>query len=298
MVRINGSTQLAGVIGWPVEHSLSPAMHNAVYEELGLDWAYIPLAVEDEIGLRRVVAAIRSLPFVGFNVTMPYKAAMLELCDEVATAARMAGAVNTVHCADGSLVGYNTDGRGLLESLAEDANFSAEGKRVVLLGAGGAAGAAIVAFVLARVASVHVISRELARGEEICERIEPHLKATQAGALTFSESEQTVREADLIVNATSVGMHPGDSSPIPASWMHPGQVVLDMVYGGVQPTQLHTDARAAGAIALDGVGMLVGQGAIAVDIWNPAREVRTPRDVMRKAAQQELQRRAASAGIR
>ena len=293
MVHINGSTQLAGVIGWPVEHSLSPAMHNAVYEELGLDWAYVPLAVEDEIGLRRVVAAIRSLPFVGFNITMPYKAAVLELCDEVATAARMAGAVNTVHCADGRLVGYNTDGRGLLEALEDGAGFSAEGKRVVLLGAGGAAGAAIVAFILGRAASVHVVSRDLARGEEICTRVEPHLNATQACAVTFYEAEQAVRDADLIVNATSVGMRPGEPSPIPASWMHSGQVVLDMVYGTAAPTQLHTDAQAAGATALDGLGMLVGQGAIAVDIWNPSREVRTSRDVMRRAAQAELARRTA-----
>jgi shikimate dehydrogenase len=298
MVRITGTTQLAGVIGWPIEHSLSPVMHNAVYEELGLDWAYIPLPVADEIGLRRVVAATRALPFVGFNVTMPYKALVLELCDEVAMAASMAGAVNTVHCVEGRLVGYNTDGRGMLESLSEDAGFSPEGKRVVLLGAGGAAGAAIVAFILGRAASVDIVSRDITRAEEIIERVEPHLKSTVATTLTFEDAEQTVRDADLVVNATPVGMSADDLSPIPAAWLHSQQVVLDMVYGGEGPTALLRDARAAGATSLDGLGMLVGQGATAVDIWNQERESKTPREVMRNAAQTELARRVSGGGGR
>jgi shikimate dehydrogenase len=296
MVRITGTTQLAGVIGWPIEHSLSPAMHNAVYEELGLDWAYIPLPVVDQIGLRRVVAAIRALPFVGFNVTMPYKTDVLELCDEVAMAASMAGAVNTVHCVEGRLVGYNTDGRGLLESLADDAGFSPEGKRVVLLGAGGAAGAAIVAFILGKAASVDVVSRELERAEELVSRVEPHLKCTAADAFTFDDAEHAVRQADLIVNATPVGMRAGDPSPIPASWLRADQVVLDMVYGVQGTTALLSDARAAGATALDGLGMLVRQGATAIDIWNQDCDERTPRDTMRRAAEAELARRCSGGG--
>ena len=150
MRDIRGTTKLAGVVGNPLHHSLSPAMHNAAYEHLGLDWVYVPLLISDEVGLRRLLAAATSLPFVGFNVTMPYKQAVLELCDELATAASMAGAVNTVHCTEGKLVGYNTDGRGLLESLEEETGLLVEGKDVVLLGSGGAAGAALVALVLAQ----------------------------------------------------------------------------------------------------------------------------------------------------
>ena len=296
MVRITGTTKLAGIIGWPIEHSLSPAMHNAVYEELGLDWAYIPLAVEDEIGLRRVAAAIRALPFVGFNVTMPYKSAVLELCDEVATPAKMAGAVNTVQVVDGRLVGYNTDGRGMLESLAEDAGFSPEGRRVALLGAGGAAGAALVALVLAKAARVCVVGRDQSRAEGLVSRVTPQLKQADVCCLTFATAEESVRGADLIVNATPVGMRPDDPSPIPAAWLSPGQVVLDMVYGGAGPTRLLSDARNAGAVALDGLGMLVGQGAIAVDIWNPDHERRAPRATMRRAAEVELERRARAGG--
>jgi shikimate dehydrogenase len=298
MVRITGTTKLAGVIGWPIEHSLSPAMHNAAYEELGLDWVYVPLAIGDEIGLRRVVAAIRSLPFVGFNVTMPYKIEMLDLCDEVATAAQMAGAVNTVQVVDGRLVGYNTDGRGMLESLVDGAGFAPEGKRVVLLGCGGAAGAALVAFILGKAASVTVVSRDLTRARELVTRVESHMKTVEATCTTFEGAEQAVRDADLIVNATPVGMRAGDGSPVSAEWLSPGQVVLDMVYGGAGPTQLVADARAAGAVALDGLGMLVGQGAIAVDIWNPDHERRTPRATMRRAAEVELERRIRDGGPR
>ena len=298
MVRITGTTKLAGVIGWPIEHSLSPAMHNAVYEELGLDWAYIPLAIHEEIGLRRVVAAIRELPFVGFNVTMPYKSAILELCDEVATAAGMAGAVNTVHVVDGRLIGYNTDGRGMLESLADGAGFTPEGKRIALLGAGGAAGAALVAFILGKAANVCVVSRDLSRADELVSRVAPQLKGSDACCQTFETAEEYVRGADLIVNATPIGMRTEEPSPVPAAWIGPHQVVLDMVYGGAGPTALLRESRAAGATALDGLGMLVGQGAIAVDIWNPDHERRAPRATMRRAAEVELERRIRAGGAR
>ena len=111
-LRINGRTRLAGVVGWPLDHTLSPVMHNAAYEDMGLDAVYVPLPVRNEAELHRVVSAVRVLPFMGFNVTMPFKQAVFALCDEVAAQARLAGAVNTVHCSEGRLIGYNTDGRG------------------------------------------------------------------------------------------------------------------------------------------------------------------------------------------
>jgi shikimate dehydrogenase len=291
MTRISGTTRLAGVIGWPLDHSLSPAMHNAVYDSLGLDWAYVPLAVEDEVGLRRVMAAIRSLPFVGFNVTMPYKAAVLELCDEVAMAAQMAGAVNTVHCSNGKLIGYNTDGRGLLESLQSDAQFDPAGKRVVILGAGGAAGGAFVALILARTAEITVVNRDVERAEELLDRMKSHTNTIKTAATTYPGAETAIGEADLVINATPLGMKAGDPCPIPAEWLHSGQVVFDMVYGTAEQTAFVTCGKAVGATTLDGLGMLVCQGATAVDIWNDSAQTRTPRDVMRKAAERELRDR-------
>lgn len=292
MTRINGTTMLAGVVGWPLGHSLSPAMHNAVYEVLGLDWVYVPLAVADEVGLRRLVAAIRSLPFVGFNVTMPYKAAILELCDEVAAAAQIAGAVNTVHCTDGRLIGYNTDGRGLLETLEHDAQFSPADKNVVILGAGGAAGGAVVALILARAARITLVNRDIGRAEELLERMSSHATHVAMEAVGYPDAEAAVREADLVINATSVGMRPDDPCPIPAEWLAPRQVVFDMVYGTPRRTALLTCGEAVGATTLDGLGMLVCQGATAVDIWNSGSQVHTPRDVMLEAARRELDERA------
>ena len=294
MTRVNGNTMLAGVIGWPLGHSLSPAMHNAVYAELELDWVYVPLAVSDEVGLRRLVAAIRSLPFVGFSVTMPYKVAILDLCDEVATAAQMAGAVNTVHCSDGKLIGYNTDGRGLLEALERDAGFDPAGKSVVILGAGGAAGGAFVALILARAARITIVNRNLDRAEELVERMAAHAGSIRVEALPYEEAEHAIHEADLVVNATSIGMRPGDPCPVPAQWLSPTQVVLDMVYGTAEPTALVTCGESVGAKTLDGLGMLVCQGATAVDIWNGASQVRTPRGIMLEAARLEIDRREAA----
>lgn len=281
--RITGRTRLAGVIGTPLEHTLSPAMHNAVYEALDLNWVYVPLPLDDETDLIRFLGAARVLPFQGFNVTMPFKHAMLQHCDEVAMLAQMAGAVNTVHCVDGRLIGYNTDGRGLIEALAENLDFDPVDKSVIVLGAGGASGAAVVAFILAKAAKITVANRTLDRAVQLVERVSAHARNTALSAVELSCAGEAVSSADLIVNCTPVGMVAGDPSPVPAAWLRPGQLVFDMVYGGA-PTQLLVDARALGAQAVDGVGMLVAQAAIAVDIWSESAQIRTPRNIMRAAA--------------
>ncbi|MDP2401809.1 MAG: shikimate dehydrogenase [Actinomycetota bacterium] len=286
-VPINGRTRLAGVIGMPLGHTLSPAMHNAVYEHVGLDWVYIPLAVEDEADLRRVLPAIRALPFVGFNVTMPFKQAMLELCDEVAMLAQMAGAVNTVHCIDGHLVGYNTDGRGLTDSLAEETGFSPEGANIAILGAGGAAGAAGIGFILGKASRVTIANRSVERAEELAGRLRPHARATEIVAVGLVEAEDAVREAQLVVNATPLGMEADDPSPVHSAWLRPEHIVCDMIYRA-SDTSLLQSARSIGATAVSGLGMLVHQGALAIDIWNESTQSRVPRDVMRAAAEHAM----------
>lgn len=295
MRPIGGKTRLAGVIGWPIDHTLSPAMHNAAYEALGLDWAMVPFAVSDEVGARHLVEATRSMPVVGFSVTMPYKPLAMEMCDEVASPARLAGAVNTVHrTQEGRLVGYNTDGRGFIESLQTDAGFDPAGKRVALLGAGGAAGGVLVALVLARSARVVVVSRDSARGKRLAQRVESCAATVEVSSTTYDAAEDAVRSADLIVNATSVGMGPDDPSPIPVEWISEGQSVFDVVYGTSAPTRLVAGAREAGATAVDGLGMLVCQGATSIDIWAGYEKRHAPRDVMRQAALAELAARSAA----
>ncbi|HET6498429.1 MAG TPA: shikimate dehydrogenase [Coriobacteriia bacterium] len=286
--RISGRTQLAGIIGWPVEQSLSPAMHNAAYEAMEVDVVYVPLPVPDEAALCRVLSAIRTLPFVGFNVTMPYKQAMLGYCDEVAMLAQMAGAVNAVHCVDGRLIGYNTDGRGLVDSLASETGFEIAGSTVVLIGAGGAAGSALVSLVLGKAGRVVVLNRTLGNAEMRAERVRPHARDTAVEVALLDEgAREIVRSADLVVNATSLGMRPDDPPPVPVEWLRAGQTVADMVYLP-WPTPFVAAARAVGARAIDGLGMLVAQGATALEIWCEGAGDRAPRDVMRAAAEAEL----------
>lgn len=291
--RISGRTQLAGIVGQPLGHTLSPAMHNAAYEALGLDWVYIPLPLEDDTDLMRFLGAARVLPFVGFNVTMPFKTTMLGMCDEVAMMAQMAGAVNTVHVVDGRFIGYNTDGRGLLESLQNDAGFDAAGKTVTVLGAGGAAGAACVSLILAKAARLVVANRTIERAEELVDRMVGHARGTELRAVEIRDAAEDVRGSDLIVNATPLGMSAGDPSPIPQDWLRSGHVVCDMIYGP-SDTQLLSDARGTGATALNGLGMLVAQGAIAIDIWSDSAQISTPRDIMRAAAEEAMGQRTGS----
>lgn len=287
-MHIDGKTRLAGVIGWPLEHTLSPAMHNAAYEALGLNWVYIPLPLREGPELLRLTSVVRSLPVVGFNVTMPYKRVMLNMCDEVAAMAQLAGAVNTVHIVDGRLIGYNTDGRGLVESLAAEVGFVPEGKSVVLLGSGGAAGAAVVGLILGKASRVTIASRREDMAEAVIDRMQGRARNTVLDWCGMGDDmRDAIEAADLVVNATPVGMNSDDVSLIPASWLRPGQVVADMIYRPSETVLLH-EARLAGATALGGLGMLVAQGAIAIEIWNNSATNPAPRDVMRAAADAEL----------
>lgn len=290
--RITGRTRLAGIIGWPVEQSLSPVMHNAAYQAIEFDCVYVPLPVADETDLIRVVGAIRVLPFVGFNVTMPYKQVMLDLCDEVAMLAQMAGAVNTVHCVDGRLTGYNTDGRGLVDALSAEVGFEPAGTTVALVGSGGAAGSALVSLVLGKARLVTIVNRTRENAEALAERIRPHARETAIEVVALNEgADEVVRGADLVVNATPLGMQPGDPSPVPAAWMRSGQIVADMIYRS-EPTPIVAAARSIGATAVDGLGMLVAQGATALEIWCGESCGAASREVMRSTAEEALALRA------
>jgi shikimate dehydrogenase len=284
--HLDGSTQLAGLIGWPLIHTLSPAMHNAAYEALGLNWVYMPLAVRDGASISRAVAGLRAFPFVGFNVTMPYKRLVLNMCDEVAMQARLAGAVNTVHLHDGKMIGYNTDGRGLMASLADEGGFASEGRRVVILGAGGAAGGAVVALVLSNAAHVAVASRRTEQSADLVDRVGDHSRETELVATDLGPGlRHYVESADLVVNATPLGMSPDDPLPVPQEWLQPGQVVADMIYLP-RETPLLAAAASRGATPVGGLGMLVAQGAISIEIWKETTDA-APRDVMRAAAEEE-----------
>ena len=273
---ISGRTGVLGVIGHPVSHSGSPAMHNAALAATGLDYVYVAFPVPPE-GAAHVGRAMRHLGIRGLNVTVPHKQAVLPGLDEIAPEAEAIGAVNTIDHRDGRLVGHNTDAYGVLASLREG-GLERLPPKVALLGAGGAAQAVLYALLSREeVEEVLLLNRTTSRAEGLAESLDGGGRVRVA---PLAESG-SVREAGLVINATSIGMEPeAGVSPLgDGSVLHDGMVVLDIVYKPLR-TQLLEQALAAGARALDGLGMLVHQGARAFEIWTG---VRPPVDVMRRA---------------
>jgi len=278
-VRITSSTQLYGIIGHPVHHSLSPAMQNAAFQEVGIDAVYLAFDVEPG-RLAEAMAGARSLGVRGMNVTIPHKESVMRLLDELGGDSAEIGAVNTVVNKGGTLVGYNTDGIGARRALA-DAGVDIAGKVVLLLGAGGAARA--IAFTLSKATKRIIIANRAAdRAVELASRLRGK---ADAGGLDSGFLRKAAAEADIMINCTSVGMSPNsDEAVIDRGYIRKGQVVFDIVYTPIK-TKLLREAEAAGAVAVDGVGMLVNQGAESFTLWT-GREA--PGDVMRRAVLRQL----------
>jgi shikimate dehydrogenase len=282
---MRGRTNLVGIIGFPIGHTLSPRMQNAAFQSMGLDYCYIPLEVESR-RLRSAVTALRRLKFRGFNVTIPHKRRIMAVLDEVTPEARLIGAVNTVENRRGRLIGHNTDGRGFLRALLEDGGTSVRGKRLMILGAGGAARAVAFQSALGGAVSILIANRSAARAAELVRALARPPVRCSASALHWSEAslKTGAREADIIVNATSVGMKLGDRSPLPPDVVIPQHLVCDLIYRPADTTLLQ-QARRAGAKAMNGIGMLVHQGALSFEIWTGQR---ASISVMREALQRAL----------
>ncbi|MBN1399857.1 MAG: shikimate dehydrogenase [Anaerolineae bacterium] len=268
---ILGSTCVVGVIGWPVEHSVSPPMHNAAFRALGLPWCYVPLPVRPARVSEAVLGA-RALGLKGLNVTVPHKQAVYALLDELSPAARAIGAVNTITFEDDRILGHNTDVGGFLRALRE-AGFEPQGCSALVLGAGGAARA--VVYALGSVgAQVAILNRTLGRAVELARELSQALPEARFAAYPLNESHlgQYSAEVQLVINATPLGMWPQvDASPWPEAMPFPSEAFcFDLIYNP-RETQLMRHARAAGARAADGLGMLVHQGAEAFECWTGAR---------------------------
>ena len=263
---VSGTTRVAGVFGYPVHHSQSPAMHNAAFRELGLDCIYVPFNVHPD-NLEAAVRGIRALDLVGVNVTIPHKEQVIRFLDRVSDEARLIRSVNTIHWSAGILSGYSTDGPGFVRAL-EAAGKSAGGSKAVVLGAGGSARATVYALITEG-AEVTVLNRTYSRAVELAEFLDGVLrtKPVRPIGLDDARAREAVLEADLLVNCTPVGMHPQtDAQPIPSEWLHPGLLVYDQIYNPLE-TNLLKAARAVGAQGANGVKMLVFQGAISFEIW-------------------------------
>lgn len=270
----SGATRVAAVIGSPVTHSRSPAIHNAAFAALGLDWVYVAFEVAPGRGAD-AVAAVRSLGLGGLSVTMPHKLDVARAVDELSPAAAALGAVNTVvPAADGRVVGHNTDGDGFVDSLRAE-GVDPAGMAVALLGAGGAARSVAVALAAAGARSVVVVNRTEARAAEV---------AGLAGAVGRVGAAGDVAAADLVVNSTSVGMGAEGGLPCDPGLLSARQVVADLVYHPLE-TPLLVAAASLGAATVGGLGMLVHQAARQLTLWT-GREA--PIAVMDAAARATL----------
>ncbi len=285
-VEVDGATQVVGVIGWPVKHSLSPPMHNAAFRAIGLNWVYVAFEAHPE-RIAEAMAGLRGLAIRGLNVTIPHKAAVVPHLDEISPVSRTLGVVNTIDNVDGHLSGDSTDGPGFMRALAEAGEGIAE-NRVVLIGAGGSARAVALAATEEAPAELVIVNRTLERAVELAELVKQaaDFEAVRAVGLDSPEVAEVVTAAHVIIDTTPVGMYPHtDVAPVISSaWLRPCQLVCDLTYNP-RDTVLLRAAREAGARVLDGTGMLVHQGAIAFEHWTGQQ---APVEVMRLALLEAL----------
>ncbi|MGX6979449.1 shikimate dehydrogenase [Vagococcus elongatus] len=268
---ITGATRLAAVLAKPIKHSLSPFIHNSAFKLTQTDGVYLAFEIEKE-DLAQSIETIRRWDMYGVNLSMPYKQAVIPYMDELATEVTLIGAMNTVVNQQGKLVGYNTDGIGFINSLA-DHQVTAAGKKVVVLGAGGAAMAIITQLALAQAEEIIIFKRYNSRSEKVAAQLE---KIQQAAGTKISliplENQKhlkaTLASADILVNTTSVGMTPEEEiSLIPApSWLPSDLFVADIIYQP-QQTLLLKQAEISGCRYMNGIGMLIHQAAEAFYLW-------------------------------
>ena len=284
-MTISGKSKVYGVIGDPIGHSLSPAIQNAAFEASKLNCVFLAFRVKSE-EVSKALDGIRALGIQGLNVTMPHKKAVISFLDEVDQNAKLLNAVNTIKNDNGKLYGLNTDGVGALEALREN-GVEPKGKKVTLLGAGGAARA--IAFALAKEANeLSIVNRTLQSAAELADLLHQRFNSkVVAYTLSPLAIKATVAEADLLINASSIGMKPNvNLTPVKRRWLKKDLAVMDIVYNPTE-TKLAKDAKALGAKVITGVEMLIYQGAASFEFWTGCK---APVEVMRKAALSHLRR--------
>lgn len=269
-------TRLLGVMGHPIAHSKSPHMHNMALDSQQLPYTYMAFDVHPE-RLQQAVEGMRALGARGWNVTIPHKVSIVPLLDEIAEEARVIGAVNTVVCEDGMLIGSNTDGAGYLQSLQEETGLDVRQQRILVIGAGGAARG--VAYALAKAGAEHIVIAN--RTREKAEQLQDALSSlTEVTAIQLDDMRHWMRDRTLIINTTSVGMAPStDVSPLSQELLPEGAVVSDLIYNPAK-TKLLREAELRGCIIHNGLGMFVHQGALAYEKWTGRK---APLEVMRQA---------------
>ncbi len=284
IISISTSTQFCAVIGNPVAHSLSPAIHNAAYNHLGLDFVYVASKVED---VKSALAGVKALSnFRGLSVTIPHKIEIIKYVDEISVADKAIGSINTVIHEGDKLIGIGTDGPGAMKALV-DGGVEIAGRNVLILGAGGASRS--ISFTLAMKAqpariTLLDINEQLLFGLE-SDLISGTKAVIEAELLTDKALADAMKRADIIINCTSIGMHPKeDTSLIPPGLFRPGQIVFDIVYTPLE-TKLIKDAKACGLKVIPGVEMFINQAALQFEHFTG---VKAPVEVMRKVVLEKL----------
>jgi shikimate dehydrogenase len=265
---MDSKTVLFGVIGDPIVHSRSPLMLNRAFRETGINGAYAAFHVKPE-QLKDAIAGVRGLGIRGLNVTIPHKVRVMDFLDEIDESAKAIGAVNTIVNEGGKLTGYNTDGIGYVRSLKEEAVSDLTGKRILVLGAGGAARGIVWALSREKPASIVIANRTWEKARDLVEKLraEHAENGADIAAIRWEMLREAAAEADIVVNTTSVGMSPNVSDmPIDPSWLRAGAVASDLIYNPLTTAFLE-QAQQRGCRIHGGVGMFIYQGAYAFEYW-------------------------------
>jgi len=263
--------QLYGIFGYPIQHSLSPQMHQAAFEALGLRNIYLPFEVPPD-QLKRAVEAILPLGLQGVNITIPHKETVMPFLDRIDGEAEKIGAVNTVEVRAGQLIGHNTDGKGFMTSLIEE-GVDPKSLSVLLIGAGGAAKGVAVALLSAGVSKMAIQVRQMSKGKKLAKQLgtlSPHAEISVIGTDLKKKPPMPDDGPVLLVNATPLGMATGDPLPFPIQWIKADWIVADLIYRPYE-TPFLLASKSKGAKTIPGMGMLLHQGALSFDIWTHSK---------------------------
>ena len=279
MPAVTGKTKVVGIIGYPIEHSLSPIMQNAAFAAALLDYIYLPFAVTPE-KLEAAVNGLRGLGFSGFNVTIPHKTSIMPLLDRLDESAEAAGAVNTVKVIGSSLIGYNTDGDGLIVALLSELDYIPGSEQILVIGAGGAARGGIAALCRAGAGKILICNRTLDNAYSIKSAMNSRYPETEIDVACLDQlTEKQLKASSLLLNTTSLGMKGEEIEHIDISSLPASAKLYDMVYSK-SATPLVERALESFIPAVNGIGMLVAQGELAFKIWTGQN---APDGVMRGA---------------
>jgi shikimate dehydrogenase len=266
-MEINGETKPIAILGKSLGHSLSPVMHNFYFRALDLNHIYLPLEVEEK-EIEFAIRGLWSLGFIGANVTIPYKRAVMDYLVEISEDAKYIGAVNTLVRSDGGFKGDNTDGRGFINAILEETNWHPRGKSIVILGAGGSARAVGIVLALESSEKITLVNRTLPRAKEIADKITEIGAKAEIMPWDHEQLRKNISNADMIINTTPLGMKPNltESPPINIKWLSQGQLVVDLIYNPLTSRFLEK-AKERGCQVVNGLGMLIQQGILSFELW-------------------------------